>query len=212
MFIRLLAVSATAFTPTPLKPRQTQLAVTLDLNDQPGVTAPFGFWDPLGLLSDAGDEQYYWYRAAELKHGRVAMMATAGWLLQESGVVFGGTIDKAGDTFASLGKTPIEQWANMPSAGKAQILVAIFFLEFHSEFGGDIKTHYTKGGPLPGNAYSSENMPGESSTYSNWTGQVRDPKETLRAQNAELNNGRLAMIGIMSFSAASMVPGSVPFL
>ena len=75
-----------------------------------------------------------------------------------------------------------------------------------------VTAQYTKGGPLPGNAYASEKMPGSSSEYSNWSGQVRSAEETRRAQNAELNNGRLAMIAIMSFSAAAMVPGSVPFL
>ena len=33
----------------------------------------------------------------------------------------------------------------------------------------------------------------------------------LRSRTAEINNGRLAMIGIMSFIAASTVPGSVPY-
>mmetsp|Transcript_67740 Transcript_67740/g.211893 ORF Transcript_67740/g.211893 Transcript_67740/m.211893 type:complete len:279 (+) Transcript_67740:65-901(+) len=50
--------------------------------DQVGVTAPLGFFDPLGF-SKVGDEQgFRKLREAELKHGRVAMMASAGLLVQ----------------------------------------------------------------------------------------------------------------------------------
>jgi len=34
----------------------------------------------------------------------------------------------------------------------------------------------------------------------------------LRQQNKELNNGRLAMLGMASFLAAAQIKGSVPFL
>ena len=38
------------------------------------------------------------------------------------------------------------------------------------------------------------------------------PERKEKALLAEINNGRLAMIGIMGFSAAALVPGSVPAL
>lgn len=34
----------------------------------------------------------------------------------------------------------------------------------------------------------------------------------LRQKNVEINNGRLAMLGIASFFAAETIPGSVPFI
>jgi hypothetical protein len=39
-----------------------------------------------------------------------------------------------------------------------------------------------------------------------------DPEKMKVQQSRELNNGRLAMIAIMSFVAAANVPGSVPAL
>merc|ERR1719356_2076120 len=48
-----------------------------------GVTAPLGYWDPVGLMKDGSgnwkDEAVFnAYQDAEIKHGRVAMMAAAG--------------------------------------------------------------------------------------------------------------------------------------
>jgi len=53
--------------------------------DQPGVTEPLGYWDPLGF-SKIGDEAgFRQFRSAELKHGRVSMMAAAGAVVQHYG-------------------------------------------------------------------------------------------------------------------------------
>lgn len=38
-----------------------------------------------------------------------------------------------------------------------------------------------------------------------------DPEKMKEIQLAELKNGRLAMIGIISFACAEAIPGSVPF-
>ena len=127
----------------------------------------------------------------------------------------GGNIDLHGTSFESISKLkPIDQWAAIPDEGKAQIIVAMLLVEFHSEFGGPFKKHYTKGGALPGNAVY-DGILGEqwpSFSFANWSGQQREGAEGRRVQNAELNNGRLAMIAIMSYSAAALIPNSVPLL
>lgn len=46
--------------------------------DRSGVSAPLGFFDPLGFYKDATLKQKKKLREAELKHGRVAMLATLG--------------------------------------------------------------------------------------------------------------------------------------
>ena len=101
-------------------------------------------------------------------------------------------------------------WDAVPGFGKLQCLIFAFLFEFHSEMTiPGKKAHYTKGGPLPGNADpASDWVAGDPLGFA----ASMSPETLRRKQNAELNNGRLAMIGIMSFSAASTIPGSVPAL
>ena len=40
---------------------------------------------------------------------------------------------------------------------------------------------------------------------------TQDPERLKELQLMELKNGRLAMIGIISFATAVAIPGSVPF-
>merc|ERR1719222_1659892 len=45
---------------------------------QLGAMAPVGFFDPLGFTSVGDEKGFRKLRASELKHGRVAMMASIG--------------------------------------------------------------------------------------------------------------------------------------
>ena len=47
-------------------------------------------FDPWGLSKIASAETLAWYRACELKHGRVAMMACGGFIVQGAGIHFPG--------------------------------------------------------------------------------------------------------------------------
>jgi len=60
--------------------------------------------------------------------------------------------------------------------------------------------HYTKGGPMTTIVFP----PIDFSSV--------DADKMKSKQDSELNNGRLAMIAIMSFVAAANIPGSVPLL
>ena len=48
-----------------------------------GVQAPTGYWDPLGLNAKADAATFNRRRAVEIKHGRVAMYATIGYIVPE---------------------------------------------------------------------------------------------------------------------------------
>lgn len=73
----------------------------------------------------------------------------------------------------------------------------IFLAEIISEAQ---KPHYTLGGDLPTMIFPPIDF------------SKVDDATLKKKRNAELNNGRLAMIAIMSFIAAANVPGSVPAL
>lgn len=194
----LLAVlgTAAAFAPVAQNSRvNTQVSLTLD--DLPGGTPPVKNFDPLRLSNIGSDETLLWFRAAELKHGRCAMIATTGYLVQAAGIHFPGMLshDVSFESLSSM--KPLDQWAAVPDAGKAQILATIFIAELVTESKG---VHYTKGGPMPTMVFPAID-------FSNVSSEILAKK-----QNSELNNGRLAMIAIMSFIAAVNIPGSVPAL
>jgi len=190
-----LASSAAAFAPA----TQKNNAVTSlnALSDMAGFTAPFKGYDPLGLADLGSDETLAWFRAAELKHSRVAMLATSGYLFQAAGFHFPGMLSKD-ISFESLSSMkPFDAWDAVPDAGKQQIIGLIFLTEIITE---SQEKHYLKGGALPTVVFPPIDF-------------SRVDAETLKTkQNRELNNGRLAMIAIMSFVAAANVPGSVPAL
>uniref|UniRef100_A0A6U5FV66 Plastid light harvesting protein n=1 Tax=Corethron hystrix TaxID=216773 RepID=A0A6U5FV66_9STRA len=50
----------------------------------PGAIAPLGFFDPLGFTKDMELRGVKRFREAEVMHGRVAMMATIGYIIGES--------------------------------------------------------------------------------------------------------------------------------
>ena len=50
----------------------------------PGASAPLGYFDPLGFCKGRNLEGVKRFREAEVMHGRVAMMATVGYLIGES--------------------------------------------------------------------------------------------------------------------------------
>jgi len=52
-----------------------------DLAAQEGVTEPFGLFDPLGLAKGKDAAEFRKLRISEIKHGRVAMMASVGLVL-----------------------------------------------------------------------------------------------------------------------------------
>ena len=109
----------------------TQLALTLD--DIGGSSAPLPNFDPLNLSTIGSDETLLWMRAAELKHGRVAMVATTGYLVNAAGIHFPGMLS-SDISFESLSTmSPPDAWAAVPVAGKAQILTTIFIAELITE-------------------------------------------------------------------------------
>ena len=67
----LFAGSAAAFAPAQTGKASTALNAAAEYESYPGVLAPVGFFDPLGLADKADPALFKKYREAELTHGRV---------------------------------------------------------------------------------------------------------------------------------------------
>jgi hypothetical protein len=93
-----------------------------------GATLPLGFFDPLGLVADGDQAKFDRLRLVEVKHGRIAMLAVVGNVVQEAGVRLPGDIDLSGLAFADIpnGYAALE---TISYAGKLQIFAFIGFLE-----------------------------------------------------------------------------------
>ena len=195
LIIAALAGSASAFAPA--SQAKVGSALSADLTSMPGSTAPVGPFDPLNLAESGSDETLAWFRAAELKHSRVAMLATTGYIVQGSGIHFPGMLSSDVSFEDLSAMKPLDAWDAVPDAGKAQILATIFIAEIITE---SKPVHYTMGGPLPTIVFPAIDFTGV------------DAAVLKKKQDAELNNGRLAMISIMSFFSAVAIEGSVPAL
>jgi len=186
-----------------------------------------GYFDPLELsLKEFFDESNTatigFLRQAELKHGRVAMAGFVGYLVHAQGITWPFKMTLDGDAWPTLGEGGVPAlWDQIPEGAKWQIITAIGCLEWYDEWQydnpaaqmpamADKPKHYMRGGQpgayprfdgLPLNLYDPFNLFKKASE-----------EKKARGRNAEVNNGRLAMIGLFSLLAESKVPGSVPFL
>lgn len=59
-------------------------ARVFDPANELGVQDPVGFWDPLGLAADKDEATFKRRRAVEIKHGRISMYATIGYIVPET--------------------------------------------------------------------------------------------------------------------------------
>merc|ERR1719460_1576582 len=226
--LALTSVSTTAFAGAAVStPRASvQMESAADLKALASKLNPvLGYWDPMNLAEydqfSAGQEASIGFlRQAELKHGRVAMAAFVGYVLQANGICFPWNLTPtvAFSDISAAGSPP-EQWDALPSASKLQILGFVGFLEIMSEstyvLGQSGNKHYMSGGK-PGAFPSLKGVMPHPVPLDLW-----DPfgftksfsaERKQKSLLAEINNGRLAMIGIMGFMAESKVPGSVPAL
>jgi len=206
-----------------------------EISDKAGMVAlaqklnpTVGFWDPLGIVTEETmPETIGWFRHAEIKHGRVAMAGFVGYCVQANGICFpwnlqgpflGTNANTEVISFADISAAggPADQWDALPTAAKIQILGAVAFLEMWSEAPSSLKNagtvHYVRGGK-PGVFPSFEGIP-HPVPLNLWDPfgftKKMTPERKEKALLAEINNGRLAMLGMFGLISASkglIVPG-----
>lgn len=213
--------TASAFAPSAVQARSVASKATVkDLEALAGELNPVvKFFDPLNLSSQefwgkSNEATIGWLRQSEIKHGRVAMFAFVGYCAQANGVHWSWPMTLSGEPFPTMSSPP-EQWDALPEASKWQIFGLIFFLELWDESTG---THYMNGGkPGAFASFKADDSPLPHPVPFNYFdpfGLSKNKSEEAKARGlkAEINNGRLAQIGIFGFLAESKVTGAVPVL
>jgi len=151
-----------------------------------GVTPPLGLFDPLGFLS-RGPEVYRRYQEIEIKHGRLAMAATLGVIVTEAGIRFPGYLSISQDlTFADVPGDLTGAYFGIPLVGWVQIMCLIGALDI-AVFRQD--PAYPAGDVV-------QDLPIDWVRYD-------DPEVKAFKLNAERNNGRAAMFGILGMISHS---------
>lgn len=134
-----------------------------------------------------------WLRESELKHSRIAMLASVGAFASQFGLTIPGYTAVA-DPVENLNKYALEN-----QFGLLQIVVTIGLIEGAS-FAGD--AWFGKLNREPGNiGYDPLGFS---------KGKPQQVKDKYLLQ--ELKNGRLAMMAMAAYTSEHWIPGSVPFL
>ena len=166
-----LLTGAIALKPNALPTKATSKAV--------GSTAPFPEFDPLNLSTPKREN---FYREAELKHGRLGMVAASTFPLIES----------------YTHEPAINEFQKLDEMTQLGIVTSMLGVEFYS---------MVRGWEFPDNPdnwfkLKEDYRPGDFgfSLVKNW-----DSDESIDLQNKELNNGRLAMIAAAGMMAQELI-------
>ena len=202
--LSVLLAGASAFAPLTVNTKTTSALSASKLDGEFGVGIEFGNkCPPLGavILEDTKPEALKWFQNAEIKHGRVAMVATIGFWVQKLGVHFPLYLGpsgsnafhpesadawylstSAGVTFSDIAKaSPLDAVGMVPAAGWLQILFFAGIFEATA-----YQRQWAEGRTVPGD-YGYDPLgftKGEGGLES-------DKMKSLRLK--EIKNGRLAM-------------------
>jgi hypothetical protein len=185
----------------------SEFAYGLVGNSIPGIDNSRFDFDPLRFAERASQAEMVKYREAELKHGRVAMLAATGMLVSE------------------LWHPLLKSVVNVPSIYAFQmtmqkellfvpLLAGIAAVEGLSIFGaGDKPAGWSTD---LGFQMNEDYQPGSySSGVGPWTAEKLSPEEYMSKEVTELNNGRLAMLAVAGIVAQELVtqqPVVLPFV
>merc|ERR1711972_6873 len=170
---------------------KTTKSASADENEYglPGVLPPLNWFDPAGFSTDIDKARLLFYREAEIKHGRICMSASLGFLVAERWhPIYGGVIDVP-SVAAGKDARLLPFWA--------AVFVLAGGLESQSfdraSFGGDGEL---ADGEEPGDiGYDPLGL------------LPSDPEELEEIQNKEILNGRFAMISLLGMVAEELVTG-----
>ena len=156
-----------------------------------GTTRPLGVWDPLGLVGDDAVKYRRW-QEMEIKHGRIAMAATLHVIATGAGYKWDGYASYLSFPplkFADIPAGTLGSWEALPQAGWAQIVAVIAILD---------NSLFAQTDGAPGDCVG-DRIP--------WV-RYDDPAVKEFKLNAERNNGRAAMMGIIGMIIHEALTGN----
>merc|ERR1719390_334298 len=159
----------------------------------PGVLAPTGYFDPIGFSRNGITlNEIKRNREAEIMHGRVAMMACLGYIVGES---FGGPFGLVGPANDQLQQVPLPAFALLTTAIASAELRRAQIGWVEPNFGSWTTTLWK----LRDNYY-----PGDVG-FDPLGFKPTDGKVFANMQTRELQNGRLAMLGVAGMCSQELV-------
>mmetsp|Transcript_44050 Transcript_44050/g.104876 ORF Transcript_44050/g.104876 Transcript_44050/m.104876 type:complete len:204 (-) Transcript_44050:127-738(-) len=173
-----------AYTDSPLRAFENEL----------GVQAPVGYFDPLGMSKDGDEKTFRRRRESELKNGRVAMFAAMGFITPEYFRFPGFLSPTKGLKFADV-PNGLAALSKVPFLGWIQILVFCGMVDF-----GLYRADPSRD---PGD-YENAGILG----VPNASGPMADAEGRKRKLNSELANGRLAMMAITGMLFQNGITGT----
>merc|ERR1719424_2186153 len=164
----------------------------------PGALDPVGCFDPLGFAEKADENTLKRYREAELTHGRVAMLATIGFLVGEAveGSSFLFDAQVSGPAITHLSQVPAVFWALLTiGIGAAeQRRLEIGWVE-------------PKDVPVSQPGLLREDYTPGDIGFDPLGLKPEDPEELKIMQTKELQHGRLGMLAAAGFMAQELTDG-----
>jgi light-harvesting complex I chlorophyll a/b binding protein 1 len=160
-----------------------------------GTTRPLGVYDPLGIMTK-NPEKYRRWQEMEIKHGRIAMLAFLHVVVTGAGYRWAGYCSYLSFPplkFEDIPGGTLASWAALPQAGWAQIVALVAILD-NSLFAQDPDRE-------PGDVVG-DRIP--------WV-RYSDPAVREFKLNAERNNGRAAMMGIIGMMIHEGLTGNPIF-
>jgi hypothetical protein len=169
----------------------------MNFGEDAGVLPPVGYLDPLGFGEKASPDRLRWFREAELKHGRIAMLASVGFLIGENPDLktalfpdnpeYAGSNGLASNTFTDHNLDNF-WYAFVAGAG---VLEAGFFEKFDDILDWKLSPDYAVGDL----GFDPLGLKPE------------DEEAFMRKRTIELQNGRLGMLAIAGFNAQELTDG-----
>ncbi|KAL9139181.1 Light-harvesting complex [Amphidinium carterae] len=167
------------YTDSPLRAFESEL----------GAQPPLGFWDPLGFSADGDVYSFTRRRSVEIKHGRICMLATMGYMTPEiTGKLPGYLSPSENVKFADV-PNGLAAISKVPILGWCQIILYMAFCEINGGYDQDVQKG--KPGDFGFKVITSS-----------------DPEALKRKLSAEIANGRLAMMAIMGMFFQDGLTGS----